>query len=283
MALAASLLALSASPAQIIMKDVPDPMKGIALEPKFGERVPMGVSLIDTSGKTATLGSCFADKRPVVLALVYYSCPMMCPLILGRIQERINDLPYIAGEDYRLVVVSFDPNEKPEQARAFQEAYLTGYRLPVTATIRDGIRFFTAPAGEAKKLAESVGFKYQYIPETGQYAHGSALAVLTGEGVVARYVDGLAAEKSELRLALLDATKGKIANSLGDFFLHYCYRWDPKTGAYTLQAMRVMQIGAGTTALALGALVLGLRGGERIRAARRAGAGASPAIEGATT
>ncbi len=286
-AFGAAALALSLAPgafAQAFRQDLPEQMQGIALEPKLGDRVPMDVSLINTKGKPETLADSFAGKKPVVLALVYYSCPMMCPLILSRIQERINDLPYLAGEDYRLVVVSFDPNEKTELARGFEDAYVTGYRVPETPAVRSGIRFFTAPPGEAKRLADAIGFKYKFVPESGQYAHGSALAVLTGEGVVSRYVDGLAAERSELRLALLEASQGKIAKSLGDFFLHFCYRWDSTSGKYTLQAMRVMQIGGVLTMTGLGALVLTLRAGDRLRAARRAGVSvAAPALGGVTT
>lgn len=281
----AALMMASAGPvcAQVIMKDVPPEMQGIAQEDRLGQSVPMDIEVLNWDGKSVALGEYFQDEKPVVLALVYYSCPMMCPLVLGRLQERINDLPYIAGEDYKLVVVSFDTTEKPEQAAGARGAFLAGYRIKANAVIESGLLFHTARPEQIHRLADAVGFKYKFVPETNQYAHGSALTVITGAGKVSRYVDGLSSDKNELRLALLEATEGKIAQSIGDLFLHFCYRWDPKTGAYTMQAMRVMQIGAMLTALGVATLIVGLRAGERLRAARRAGgdAPATPA-RGAT-
>lgn len=268
MALAMSLCA--GASAQVIMKDVPDPMKGIAQENKLGDRLPMDIAVIDWTGKRVEIGEYFKAEKPVILALVYYSCPMMCPLVMQRLQERINELPYIAGEDFKLVVVSFDTSEKPELAASIRAGFLSGYKLPANQVIERGMLFHVSEPDEIHKLAAAVGFKYQFIAETGQYAHGSALTVLTGTGTISRYVDGLAADKTELRMALLEATEGKIANSLGDLFLHFCYRWDPKTGKYTMQAMRVMQVGAIGTAVGLGTLVLSLHAGDRVRRRLRA-------------
>lgn len=251
--------------AQVIMKEVPDPMKGIAQENKLGEQLPMDIRVINWEGQSVEIGDYFKSGKPVVLALVYYSCPMMCPLVMQRLQERINDLPYIVGEDYKLVVVSFDTSEKPALASSIRSGFLAGYKLDKNPIIEKGLLFHVAEADSIHRLANAVGFKYEFIAETGQYAHGSALTVLTGEGKVSRYVDGLAAEKSELRMALLEATEGKIANSIGDLFLHFCYRWDPSTGKYTMQAMRVMQVGAVGTMLGLGTLILTLHAGDRVR------------------
>lgn len=267
--------------AQVITRDVPAPMQSIAQEDKLGQRVPMDVELIDHTGRTVRLESYFTSGKPVVLALVYYTCPMMCPLMLGRLQEHINQLGFIAGEDFKLVAVSIDFRETPELAASNRQVFLSGYRLKPNAVIESGFNFHVARAGEARRLADAVGFKYSFDAATGQYAHGSTLTILTAEGVVSRYVDGLDPQPNELRLALLEATDGKIARTIGDFFLHFCFRFDASTGKYTMQVMRVMQVGAVATAVALGILVLGLRIGERWRrSARAAGASARPAAFG---
>jgi protein SCO1 len=276
-AVAALLILLAAAfpaRAQVLMKEDPEDLKGVDLVQKLGEQVPLDVPIVDSTGKTVELGSYFNQGKPVVLALVYYDCPMICPLLLSRLQDRLNDATFTVGEDYNVVVVSFDPTNTTEMAAANKATYLMGYNRKKTPEVEAGWSFHTAAAGNARVIAESVGFKYRYLEDVGEYAHPAVLMVLTPGGKVARYISGLDANKGELRLALLDASDGKIAKTIGDFFLHRCYRYDPKNGAYTLHAMRVMQMGGLGTLLAIGTLIAGLRAGERIRAHRRSAAGA---------
>jgi len=203
--------------------------------------------------------------------MVYYNCPMICPLILRRLQERLNAVPYTVGEDFNVVVVSFDPRNTTQMAAENKAAYLDGYKKKATPAIEAGWTFHTASASSARVIAEAVGFKYRYIEESGQYAHPAVLTILTPDGKVSGYVSGLEPEPNDLRLALLEASQGKIAKGLGDFFLHRCYRYDPKTGRYSLQATRVVQFGGLLTVAGLGALVAVLRAGERRRRAKATG------------
>jgi len=143
--------------------------------------------------------------------------------------------------------------------------------------VQSGWTFHTASVGSARAIAESVGFKYRYLEETGQYAHPAVLTVLTPDGRVSGYVSGLDSASNELRVALLQASEGKIAKTWGDFFLHRCYRYDPKTGRYSLEATRVVQMGGLLTVAGLGALVAALKAGERARALRRERAAGLPA------
>jgi len=271
-AVAALLAAAMVLPAlgQVILKEDPEDLKGVDLVQKLGETVPLDIPIIDSTGKTVTLGTYFNKGKPVVLALVYYNCPMICPLVLSRVQDRLNETTFTLGDDYNVVVVSFDPKNTTEMAASNRATYLAGYNRKLTPQVEAGWTFHTATAGNARAIAESVGFKYRYLPESGEYAHPAVLVVLTPQGRVARYISGLDANKGELRLALLDATDGKIAKTIGDFFLHRCYRFDPKNGAYTLHAMRVMQLAGLGTVLAVGTLLAGLKAGERIRAHRAA-------------
>ena len=268
-AMATALSFVSAAAGQLIPKQEDPEFQGVELVSKLGETVPLDLNLVNGEGQTVKLGQYFRPGKPVVLALVYFRCPMTCPLVLDKLQQGINGLPYLVGEDYNCVVVSFDPTEKPAAAMEQKNLYLGGYNKPVTPVAKAGWDFLVSPDSAARTLAASVGFQYKFIPETGQYSHPAALVVLTPEGKVARYVSGLDYTSQDLRLALLDASEGKIAKSIGDFFLHKCYRFDASTGKYSVQAFRVMQIGGILTALGVATLIAGLRASERLKAMRR--------------
>jgi protein SCO1/2 len=268
------------APAQVIMKEVPEEMQGIELESKLGQQAALDTPIVDSTGKTVTLGSYFNQGKPVVLALVYYNCPMICPLTLARLQERLNSVSYTVGADFNVVVVSFNPDNTTQMAAENRETYLAGYNKPMTPVVRAGWTFHTATTGAARAIANSVGFKYRFYPESGEYGHPSVLTVLTSDGRISGYVQGLDPQPNDLRIALLQATQGKIANSVGDFFLHFCYRYDPRSGKYTMQVMRVMQLGGFLTVMGLTTLIVALRAGERARRARAARTAAPAALSG---
>lgn len=271
LAAAGCLLARPAR-AQILMPEPPEELQ-IDLVQKPGEQVPLDLQFTDSTGALVPLGKYFNQSKPVVLALVYYGCPQLCPLTLERLQDRLNDVTYDLGDDFYTLVVSFDHTNTTAQAASAKQAYLTGYKNTGDKAAAAGWEFFTSDAGSVRRLADSVGFPFKYIPESGQYSHGSALVVLTPEGRISRYLNGLQPTGeggSELRLALLEASEGKIAKGFADFFLHRCFQWNPAKNAYTLEAFRVMQIGAILTAAAVATLLVALKAGERARAIRRA-------------
>lgn len=271
-ALLAALLGGRGASAQT--NQVPEAMRGLDLIPKLGERLPSDIRLTNADGKDVTLGDYLNRGKPVLLSLVYYRCPMICPLTLTRLQERLNAVPFTLGDDFLSVVVSFDSTETTDAARLARDVYVAGYSRSSSPAARAGWSFHTAEAGQSKRLADAVGFPFRFIPESGQFAHGSVLTVLTPDGRVSRYLSALESDPKELRLALLEATQGAIAKTWGDFFLHMCYRFDPNAGAYTLQAMRLMRVGGLLTMIALAALIFA---GTRLRrrAAHRAAASAA--------
>ncbi len=281
-ALAACALAGPAS-GQIIPKEDPPQAQGVGLEPKLGAQVPLSTPIVNAAGKTVELGSYFKTGKPVVLAMVYYNCPLICPLVLLRLQERVNGVPYALGDDFSVVVVSFDPANTTEMAAANEEGYFGGYSKAKTPAAKAAWAFHTATVGSARAISEAIGFKYKYLDESGQYSHPAVLTVLTPDGRVSGYVSGLDSESNELRAALLQASEGKIAKTWGDFFLHKCYRYDPKTGRYSLQATRIMQMGGLITVAALGALVAALKAGERARALKAAHVPAALTMAGGHT
>jgi len=275
----AAILAIAPVRAQVIQKDPPAVLQGLYLVQKPGEKIPLDLEFTDSTGAKVSLAKYFNDgHKPVVLALVYYNCPMMCPLVLTRLQERLNGINYRVGEDFNVVVISFDPLNTTRMAAENKAAYLAGYTSNGPAAAK-GWTFHTSEPVAVRKLADAVGFPYKYIPESGQYAHPAALTILTPDGRISGYIDGLGQDKGELRLALLQASEGKIAKGLADFFLTGCYRYNAHTGTYTLQATRVMQIGGFLTVTAVVTLLVGMRAAERARKFRlqRAGPGAENA------
>lgn len=287
---AALVAALSLAPgasAQLIMKDVPPEAQGVDLVSKLGETVPMDLEFTNADGKSVKFGEYFTSGKPVILCLAYYRCPMTCPLVLERLQQGMNGLPYIVGADYKTLVISFDPTEGTKAAADAKVAYLGGYSKPVTPVVKSGWEFHTSATSSARALATAVGFNYKLIPETGQYSHPVSLVILTPEGKVARYVSGLDYTPEDLRMALLEASRGKIASSIGDWAKFTCFVYDDKHGRYTLSAVRVMRIGGLLTLAGVATLIAGLRAGERLRAMRReranevSGAGAAPLAVGA--
>jgi protein SCO1 len=287
MGLLLSVLALPAR-AQVLSRELPEPAQGVELVQRLGERVPLALEFTNSRGEKVALGSYFNQAKPVMLVMVYYNCPLICPMTLEKLQQTLNALPYTVGDDYKVLVVSFDARNTTQMAADNKAVYLAGYNRPKTPAVVAGWEFHTSTQENARLLSEAIGFKYKLIPETGEYSHASTYVLLTPEGVISRYVSGLEPDAREVRMALLEASEGKIAQSISDFWLHLCFRWDPTAGMYSLHAMRVMQITGFLTVLGLLTLVAALKAGERARAWRRAhdrdrsemaGAGAGRALK----
>lgn len=274
----ATLLVLAsacAAPAQVLMRELPEPAQGVDLEQRLGESLPLDVQFTNSEGVLVPLGRYFNQGKPVVLVMVYYNCPLICPLTLERLQQTLNGLHYTVGKDFNVVVISFDTRNTTEMAAANKAAYFMGYNREKTEEVLAGWEYHTATTTAARQLADAIGFRYKFIPETGEYSHPSTFVVATPDGKVSRYISGLEPDLRDMRLALLEASQGKIATSIGDFFLHLCFRWDPSAGAYSLHAMRVMQITGFLTVVGLGTLIAALKAGERARKWRRI----RPAVE----
>jgi protein SCO1 len=269
LAITAALSLAPAASAQYYRPEPPE-AKEVTLDPRLGSQVPEGAVLTDWKGRTVKLGDYLNQGKPVVLTMVYYNCPLICPLGMQRLQDRVNGVPFTVGTDFNVVVVSFNPSDTTAQAAANRDGWFTGYDKPKTSEVEKGWTFHTATTDSARSIAESIGFRYRFLPDSGEYAHPSILAILTPEGKVSGYLSGLDAGPGELRAALLQASEGKIAKSWGDFFIHRCFRFDPRTGKYSMQVTRVMQLVCILTVAGLGTLIAGLKAGERARAMRRA-------------
>jgi protein SCO1/2 len=238
----------------------PPPPPDVGIDQRLGAQVPLDLPFKDESGHRVTLGDCTAGK-PTVLVLAYFRCPMLCTEVLNGLLRALRANPSDVGSSFNVVVVSFDPREKPPLAALKKASYLEGYgRSGADA----GWHFLTGDPLAIATLADAVGFRYQYDPDTEQYAHGSGLMVLAPDGTVTRYLLGVRFEPRDLRLALAEASEGKVG-SPADHVLLLCYRYDPATGTYTFAVLRVVKWLSGAAVLGIAGLVgvLAWRGRRR--------------------
>ena len=240
-------------------------LREVGVDQRLGEQVPLDTSFVDESGRTVQLREYFGG-RPVVLALVYYECPMLCTQVLNGLVGSLEALTFTAGLEFDVVVVSFDPGETPALAAAKKATYLRRYGRPGA---EGGLHFLTGRAESIDALTAAVGFRYAYDPAIDQYAHPAAISVLTADGRVSRYLFGIEFAPRDLRLALVEATDRQIGSVI-DQALLFCYHYDPETGTYGLAIMNVIRLaGLLTVGLAAAFIVGSLR---RERRQRRAAA-----------
>lgn len=277
LAVGAALALAGSAGAQVIEQDRPAPIRGLEVVSRLGQAVPRDIELTDSFGRTVTLGEYFDRGLPIVLTLLYYDCPFVCPRVLQGVAEAVAGLNKTPGEQYLLLAVSFDPGNTTAMAEAARQQLLGSLGADRGARSAAGVAFHIAAEAQVRRLAEAVGYEYRYLPEIDEYAHPVVLVVLTPTGVVSRYLYGFDYPPRDLNLALLEASEGKSATSLGDAFLHFCYRYDPTAGTYTLQAMRVMRVGATAGAVLLAAMLVALKVSEHV-SRRRRGSGGRPAV-----
>jgi protein SCO1/2 len=224
----------------------PAALREIGIDQRLGEQLPLDLAFFDETGQRVELERYFGE-RPVVLALVYNACPMLCQQVLHGMMASLRTLQLDAGRDFEVLVVSFDPEEPTAVARATRDKMVERY---ARAGSEQGFHVLTGSPASIAALTEAVGFRYTYDDKLGQYAHASALFVLTPEGKVARYFFGTEYSPRDMRLAMVEATEGKLG-SLTDDLLLLCYRYDPASGGYSASVMGAVRIGAVATMLGL--------------------------------
>lgn len=226
-------------------------LKQVGLDQKLDAQVPLDVTFTDEQGREVTLGSVFGP-RPVVLALVYYECPMLCTEVLNGLVGSLQTLNFDAGREFDIIAVSFDPSETAALAAQKKQQYVKRYGRPGASS---GMHFLTGRERAIQALTNAVGFKYQYDPSTNQFAHTAVLTILTPAGHVSRYLYGIEYPPRDLRLALVEAADGKIGTAV-DKALLYCYHYDPETGKYGLAIMNVVRLGGILTMAGLATFIL---------------------------
>lgn len=236
----------------------PEVLKEITIEQRLGAQVPLDAVFRDETGRAVKLGEYFG-KKPVVLSLVYYECPMLCNQVLNGLVGTMEALKFTAGKEYDVVTVSFDPRETPELAARKKETYLKRYGRDGAA---GGWHFLTGDKAEIDKLTEAVGFGYAWDTKSNQFAHASAIMVATPEGKLSHYFYGIEYAPKDVRLGLVEASAGKIGSPVDKLIL-YCYHYNPTTGKFA-PVMMVIRTAGIVTVVGLAALIFVLaRRGRR--------------------
>ena len=226
---------------------LPGALEGVGIDQRLNQAVPLDLTFRDEAGRPVQLSSFFQGK-PVLLALVYYRCPMLCTQILNGVAGSLKAVSLKPGKDFEVVSVSFDPKDTPELAASKKQMYLRRFGKTDSA---NGWHFLTGDPANIKALTDAVGFHYKYDAETDQFAHASGIMILTPEGRLSRYFYGVEYAPRDVRLGLVEASQNKIGN-LTDTILLFCYHYDAATGKYGAIAMNMVRL-AGAVFFLLGA------------------------------
>ena len=229
----------------------PPGLQNVGFEQKLNGQIPADLTFHDESGKAVRLGDYFG-KRPLILNLVYFRCPMLCGEVLSGLTNSLKFLKFDVGNQFDVLTVSFDPREGPDLAAEKKAEYLKRYGRAGAA---EGWHFLTGDQSDIEKLTNAAGFQYQFDPKTGQFAHVTAIMVLTPQGKIAQYYYGVEYAPKDLRLGLVQASNNQIGNVV-DQMLLYCYHYDPATGKYGAIVARVLRLSGLATVLILGGMLL---------------------------
>jgi len=228
----------------------PPYLQNVGIEQHLDGQVPPDLAFVDDAGRPIKLGDYFG-KKPLILNLVYYNCTMLCGEALAGLSGSMKMIKFDVGNEFDVVTVSFNPKETPEIAAAKKKDFVKRYGRPGAAT---GWHFLTGPPESINALTKAVGFQYQYDEARNQYAHATAIMVLTPQGRISRYFYGVDFPPKDLRMGLVEASHGKIGNAV-DQVLLYCYHYDPTIGKYGAVITNMLKIGAGITILLVGGLL----------------------------
>jgi protein SCO1/2 len=228
-------------------KTKPTILTQVGIDQRLREQVPLDLVFNDESGREIQLGELFG-KRPVILAMVYYECPMLCTQVLNGLVSALGVINFDVGRQFDVVAVSINPKETPALAAQKKQAYLDRYKRPQSAA---GWHFLTGKEENIKRLAAAIGFRYAFDPAIQQYAHGAAVELLTPKGVISKYFYGIEFSARDIRFGVIEASNEHIGTPIDDFLL-LCYHYDPSTGKYGAAAIDAVRIAAVATMLGLG-------------------------------
>ena len=250
----------------IVASNVPPQFKAVTFAQRLGQRLPLDARFVDESGRSVPLAEYFG-RKPVIVAFVYYQCPMLCSQVMNGLSSAITVLPFTPGRDFDVVLISFDPRDTPEAANAKKRAHLDHWSARDTS---DAWHFLTGDEEAIRRATSAAGFSYQWDEQTQQFAHVSGVLVANADGTLSRYFYGVEFSPRDLRLALVDSSNGKIG-SVVDELLLYCFQYDPSHGQYGAAFMNILRLGGVlTVGLIVGFIVLTRWRESRHAAERRA-------------
>jgi protein SCO1/2 len=225
----------------------PPGLKDVGIQQNLNTQIPADLTFRDENGKTVRLGDYFG-KKPMILSLVYYQCTMLCGEVLNGLDTALRVLKFDVGNQFDVLTVSFDPKDIPEVATVKKAEYLKRYKRPGA---ENGWHFLTGQQPAIDALTKAAGFQYQYDPKTEQFAHSTAIMILTPEGKIAQYYYGVEYAPKDLRLGLIQASNHKIGNVVDEVLL-YCYHYDPNTGKYGAAIFKILRLSGAATILIMG-------------------------------
>jgi protein SCO1/2 len=224
---------------------VPPEFQNVGINEKLGQFLSLDTLVVNEAGEGLPLSSFFSGNKPVVMSLVYYSCPGLCNLHLNGMFDTLKELDWLAGREFEYLVLSFDDREGPDLAAAKRASYMENLgRLGST------VHFLTASAASIQKMTSELGFEFKWVESSQEWAHASAAIFLTPKGKIARYLHGIVFDPGSFKLAINEAARGRVG-TLVDRMIWYCFQYDPKTNQYTLYAFRLVQLGAALTVILL--------------------------------
>jgi len=220
---------------------LPGALQGVGIDQKLNAAVPLNLVFRDEYGRDLPLSTYFRKQKPVILAPVYFRCPMLCTEILNGLESSLKAVSFNPGQDFEVVAFSFDPKDTPQIAASKKQMYLRRYNRPSTS---NGWHFLTGDPANVAALTDAIGFHYKYDPKTDQFAHASGILVLTPDGHISKYFYGVEYAPRDVRLGLVEASQDKIGTPV-DRILLFCYHYDPATGKYGAIAMTSLRVAAG--------------------------------------
>jgi len=242
---------------EITSNGLPTALRDVKIEQKLDQQLPLDLVFRDENGQSVRLGQYFGSK-PVVLALVYYDCPMLCTQVLNGMVTSFRVLPFEMGKEYEVVTISFDPRETSAIATRKKKVYIDYLPEKKRDSANRGWHFLTGDPESIRVITEAMGFHYHYDENTKQFAHASGIMLVTPQGKLSRYFYGIEYSARDLRLGLIESAANKIGSPV-DQLLLYCYHYDPATGKYGAVVMNLVRIGGVVTLIAIGIMFLVFR------------------------
>lgn len=247
--------ACASASGQLLADELPAELDGVGIVQRLDAPVPLDLAFVDHTGKDVVLRDLIVGDRPVILTLNYYNCPMLCSLTLNGMVDGLRDVELDLGVDYDIVTVSINPNEGPELAAQNRRGYLASFGKE---TPESAWPFLTGTQENIEALAKGIGFGYRFDERSGDYAHTASITFVTPDGRISKYMNDVVFPPRDMRLAIVDASEGRVGSLIDTLLLFNCFQWDPEAGSYVPSAWKIMRFGAAITVvlIVVGVLIL---------------------------
>jgi protein SCO1/2 len=236
----------------LLSTEKPKEFEGIGITENLGSKLDLSLPFIDENGQSVTLGKYFDGRHPVSISLIYYACPGLCNFHFNGVVDTLKEMDWSVNDKFQVIAISFDPKEGPDVGSKKRDSYIKVYNRPGT---EKGFHFLTASQETIDKITKQIGFNYKWNDQANEWAHASAAVIATPDGTISRYLHGIQFDSKTFKLALNEATNGKIG-SIVDKMIWYCFKYDPHQSKYVLYAFRAVQFGAIAIILVLAAILL---------------------------